>query len=121
MNYNFKIIVFTDDPNFSISLTQECDRYGFSLFFTDDLFGVNQEISDKTIAVMLIDLNDPSIDPFKLCSDVKKEYGIPVFGVLNNFSKKIQEKAKNAGFDLIFTKKMLLKSIKEVVIHISNE
>ena len=37
------------------------------------------------------------------------------------FSKKMQEDAKKSGFDLIFTKKMLLKSIKEVVIHVSNE
>ena len=36
-------------------------------------------------------------------------------------SKKIQKDAKKAGFDLIFTKKMLLKSIREVVIHVSNE
>ena len=36
-------------------------------------------------------------------------YGLPVFGVLNKFSRNMQEKAKKNGYDLIFTKKMLLE------------
>ena len=56
-----------------------------------------------------------------LCEKIKRIHGIPVFGVLDIFNKKKQQDAKKSGFDLIFTKKMLLKSIKEVVIHVSNE
>ena len=52
---------------------------------------------------------------------IKKKHGMPVLGILNMFSKQVQEKAKKTGFDLIFTKKMLLRSIREVVIHVSNE
>ena len=29
--------------------------------------------------------------------------------------------AKKSGFDLVFTKSMLIKSIKKIIIHISNE
>ena len=46
---------------------------------------------------------------------------LPVFGVLDRFNRENQNRAKKCGFDLVFTKSMLLKSIKEVVIHISNE
>ena len=46
---------------------------------------------------------------------------MPVFGVLNKFSKTVQEKAKKNGYDLIFTKKMLIRSIRDVIIHVSNE
>jgi len=121
MNYEFKIIAFTNDPQFSISLTRECNKYGFSLSFIDSESEIINELDDKIISVTLLDLNNFQEDPFQLCKTIKTDHGIPVFGVLNKFSKQVQERAKKTGFDLIFTKKMLLRSIREVVIHVSNE
>ena len=121
MKYEFKIIVFSNDPSFTMSLATECDKYDFMLAFSDDIKDISAEIGKSIIAVLLIDLNDDTINAFKLCENIKRKYDLPIFGVLNMFSKSIQEKAKNSGFDLIFTKKMLLRSIREVVIHVSNE
>ena len=121
MNYEFKIIAFTDDPQFSISLSRECNKYGFSLSFIDREAEIKDEIDGDIISVVLLDLNNCSENPFDLCQSIKINHGMPVFGILNQFSKKVQEKAKEAGFDLIFTKKMLLRSIREVVIHVSKE
>tara|TARA_Y100000814_G_C12263546_1_gene379275 strand:- start:271 stop:639 length:369 start_codon:yes stop_codon:yes gene_type:complete len=121
MNYEFKIIAFTDDPDFSISLTRECSRYGFSLSFVDLESDLIDEIDDESISVILLDINHYKKNPFKLCESIKITYGVPVFGLLDKFNKEVQEKSKKTGFDLIFTKKMLLRSIKEVVIHVSNE
>jgi len=121
MNYEFKIIAFTNDPNFSISLATECNKYGFSLSFIDNESQFEGELDSKVISVALLDLNNFEQDPFKVCQKIKMNYGIPVFGVLDKFSKKVQVSAKKTGFDLIFTKKMLLRSIREVVIHVSNE
>ena len=121
MNYEFKIIAFTDDPQFSISLARECNKYGFSLSFIDEELEIKNEVNSDIISIVLLDLNNYFKDSFYLCQDLKINYGMPVFGVLNQFSKKMQEKAKDAGFDLIFTKKMLIRSIREVVIHVSKE
>ncbi len=121
MQYEFKIIAFTNDPQFSILLTRECDKYGFMLTFIDNINEIKEELDDSIISVAILDLNETSLDPFSLCVDIKKEHGLPVFGVLQKFSKHMQEKAKKHGFDLIFTKKMLIRSIREVVIHVSNE
>ena len=121
MKYEFKIIVFSNDPSFSMSLASECNKYDFMLAFVDSIDNINDEIGKSTIAVLLVDLNEKSINPFKLCQKIKNAYELPVFGVLNMFSKSTQEKAKKSGYDLIFTKKMLLRSIREVVIHVSNE
>ena len=121
MKYEFKIIAFTDDPDFSISLATECNKYGFLLSFIEDLEEINSELENNVIIVTLLVLHEYSCDPFKLCESLKNKHGVPVFGVLNTFSKQLQEKAKTSGFDLVFTKKMLIKSIREVVIHVSNE
>ena len=121
MNYEFKIIAFTNDANFSISLAGECNKYGFSLSFIDSESQLIDELDNKIISITLLDLNNFEEDPYKLCKNIKISHGMPVFGVLDKFSKQIQERAKKMGFDLIFTKKMLLRSIREVVIHVSNE
>jgi len=121
MKYDFKIVAFTENADFSISLATECNKYGFSLAFIDKEEDLKQEIDSDTIIVVLIDLNNKKYDSFRLCEKIKKYHEVPIFGVLDMFNKKIQEEAKQSGFDLIFTKKMLLKSIKEVVIHVSNE
>ena len=121
MKYEFKIIAFTNDPDFSISLATECNKYGFLLSFIEDLEQIDSELEDDGIVVTILDLHNCSSNPFKLCKAIKNQYGIPIFGVLNTFSRQLQEKAKKSGFDLVFTKKMLIKSIKEVAIHVSNE
>ena len=121
MNYEFKIIVFSEDADFSISLATECNKYGFLLSFIDKEEDIKEEVDTNIIIVTIIDLNSKKYNGLNLCKTIKLEYSIPIFGVLDMFSKKIQEDAKKAGFDLIFTKKMLLKSIREVVIHVSNE
>ena len=121
MKYEFKIIAFTNDPDFSISLATECNKYGFLLSFIEDVREISSELESNIIVVTILDLHEYNVSPFKLCELIKTKYEIPVFGVLNIFSKKLQEQAKKSGFDLVFTKKMLIKSIREVVIHVSNE
>ena len=121
MDNQFNINMFSNDAEFCSSVAIECNKYGFLLSFIEDLDQIDSELEDDVIVVTLLDLHDFSSDPFKLCKAIKNQYGIPIFGVLNTFSRQLQEKAKKSGFDLVFTKKMLIKSIKEVVIHVSNE
>ena len=121
MQYEFKIIAFTNETQFSIDLATECNKYGFSLDFLEKAGDIESQIADDIVAAAIIDLNDDRFDPFNLGQSIKNLHGLPVFGVLNKFSRKIQEKAKKNGYDLIFTKKMLIRSIRDVIIHVSNE
>ena len=74
---------------------------------------VYQEIIDLTC--------DDEIDPYLLGEKMRIVSSLPIFGVLDKFNRSKQNRAKDCGFDLVFTKSMLLRSIKEIVIHISNE
>ena len=118
MNNEFKIIVASNDSKFSIDLTNECHKYGFNLSFIDDCTQIDNETQNEVIAVMVVDLDD-DINIIEFCTFVRKNYGLPIFGVINKLNSKIQKQAKENGLDLIFTKKMLLNSIREVVIHVS--
>ena len=118
LHQEFKILVISNDSKFSINLANECHKYGFNLSFIEDHSKIDTEITDGVIAVMIIDLNNEN-NGFELCKKIREKFGIPIFGVMNKLNLKMQKRAKENGFDLIFTKKMLLNSIREVVIHIS--
>ena len=119
MNYEFQIIVATDDSDFSINLATECNRYGFLLSFINSSEDIVRELSDSVISVVILDLNDKSVNSYDLCREIKEKYGLPIFAIIEKLNKSIQIETKDVGFDLIFTKKMLLNSIREVVIHVS--
>ena len=122
MNNDFNIYVYSNDANFCSSLAIECNNYGFELTFfepknMESVFGKN----DTLISVVIIDLTMiDRVNPFDLGQNARMISDFPVFGVVKKFNKKDQEEAKRMGFDLIFTKKMLLRSIRDVVIHISD-
>ena len=122
MNSEFNINVFSDDAKFCSSLAIECNKYGFGLtFFEEHDFDNRKMLESALVSVVVIDLTCDEIDPYKLGKNMRISSDLPIFGILDKFNRKKQNKAKESGFDLVFTKSMLLRSIKEIVVHISNE
>jgi len=123
MQNQFNINIYSEDAEFCSSLAIECNKYGFDLTFFDFNDIEKNKLKDSTlISVIIVDLSSQSgIDPYKLGEDARIKTGLPIFGVLDKFNRKDQNKARTCGFDLVFTKKMLLRSIKEVVIHIDDQ
>ena len=113
--------VFSDDAQFCSALAIECNKYGFDLSFFEKN-NVKTLIESKDISVVIIDLtSDKLINPYKLGKLIHISSDIPVFGILDDLVRQNQIKAKECGFDLVFTKSILLRSIKEIVVHISNK
>ena len=123
MSSELNIYIYSEDVNFSSALALECNKYGFELTFFED--SNMKEIFDKHdsfVSVVIIDLgNDYENRKLKLGEKARINSNYPIFGVVNKVDKKIQNKSKDYGFDLIFTKRMLLKSLKKVVVHISSQ
>ena len=119
----FNINIFSDDPEFCSSLAVECNKYGFGLTFFEKKDISNKELLESAIvSVVIIDLTcDNVFDPYELGKQMRVSSDLPIFGILNKFNRRNQNHAKSCGFDLVFTKTMLIKSIKEIVVHISNE
>jgi PleD family two-component response regulator len=122
MEEQFNINIFSNDPEFCSSLAVECNKYGFGLtFFEESDFDNKKLLESAIVSVVIIDLTTKSMDPYKMGKNMRVSSDLPIFGILDRFNRKDQNKAKNCGFDLVFTKTMLLRSIKEIVVHISNE
>jgi len=116
----FNINVLSDDAVFCTSLATECNKFGFLLSFFDkgDVLYKNDLFSTESLSVSIIDLDD---DNLNIINHIRKTSKLPVFGVCARLTKSLQSKAKNKGYDLVFTKSLLISSIKRIIIHISNE
>ena len=118
----FNINILSDDPIFCTSLASECNKFGFSLtFFKEEDIGDEKNINSNMISVNIIDLDILDSDPYDIARKLRITSNSPIFGVFNQFNKQLQAKAKKTGYDLVFTKSMLIKSVKKIIIHVSNE
>ena len=90
-------------------------------FFEEKDIGNEKIIDSDMISVNIIDLDIPDSNPYDIAKKLRITSNLPIFGVFNQFNKQSQAKAKKSGYDLVFTKSMLIKSIKRVIIHISDE
>jgi len=123
MNKDFILHVLSDDANFCSALALECNSYGFELTFFEMLDLKNDFISDNNFfSVIIIDLNEKDLDErLKAAEKIRLKTDFPIFGTANKLSKKLQNKTKDYGYDLIFTKRMLLKSLKKIVVHVLDQ
>ena len=122
MDDQFNINIFSNDAEFCSSVAIECNKYGFGLnFFEEKDIENKKNLELGTVSVAIIDLTCEEQDPYLLGKNMRIKSSLPIFGVLDRFNREKQNKAKDCGFDLVFTKSMLLRSIKEIVVHISNE
>ena len=120
MNSDINLLIYSEDANFSSALALESNKYGFELTFFEVKSMQNYvENSYSLISIVIVDLDSSGENNcLKLGEDIKRISKFPLFGVVNRITKNIQHKSKDYGFDLILTKRMLLKSLKKVVIHI---
>lgn len=123
MNHvQFNINVLSEDAVFCTSLATECNKFGFMLTFFDEKdIGEDNFNQSYEISVNIVDIDIPGTNPFDIAKKLRISSNLPMFGVFQQFNKGLQAKAKKSGYDLVFTKSMLLKSIKKVIVHISNE
>ena len=75
----------------------------------------------NNISIIIIDLSDNEDEALHLGEKSRINSNYPLFGVVDVLNKNIKHKSKDFGFDLIFTKQILLKSIRKVIIHTSNQ
>ena len=118
----FNINIFSNDPTFCTSLASECNKFGFSITFFEENDIDSEKLSESSfISVNIIDLDSQDPNPYNMAKKLRIASNLPIFGVFSSFSKQLQAKAKKSGFDLVFTKSILIKSVKKIIIHISNE
>ena len=105
-----KIAILSNEGEFCMNLVSiSSNRY--DLFFPKK----QSDIVNSNIKFAIIDLNDKSVNPF----DIVKGHFL-LIGVMNSLNKKIELKARDAGYNITFTKKMLLKNFTTIIGQLNN-
>ena len=109
----FKIAAFINDATFSANLAHTCNllHYGLSFPQLENYLPIEN--------CVIIDLNDQALNPFKLGRKLKQN-DIVVFGLVNRLNKTLQEKANEAGFDLVFPKSLFCKNLSVIANQVKN-
>ena len=106
-----KLAIISNESDLCMNITHSNSTVGLDLFFPNN----TDELNTVNVNIVVVDLNDKTISAF----DIKKSNFI-LIGVMNRLNKHIERKAREKGYDIIFTKSMLIKNYKTIINQIFN-
>ena len=104
---NTKISAFINEPHLCANLAKICNNNSYSIHFPKSIDDLNSS------NYVLIDLDDISLNPYKISNDIKKS--IVVFGLVNRLNKTIQSNANKSGIDLVFPKSLFCPNLVSII------
>lgn len=111
-----KILIVDDNPEI-LDLMKEILSDEFEVLTANDgseAFEIKN--SDKSIRVILTDIQMPIMDGFELCRAIRKTDPLSIIiGITGNYGVLTAFEARDAGFDDIYTKPLDLDEIVTVV------
>ena len=86
MQYEFKIIAFTNETQFSIDLATECNKYGFSLEFLDNIEDIEKKYKSPQGIYRPVNFNKNSYGPVSLRNSLGNSLNQTAVSLLNKIS-----------------------------------
>ena len=106
-----KLAIISNESDLCMNITHSNARVGLDLFFPNNA----HELVNVDANIVVVDLNDKTISAFNI-----KKSNFILIGAINRLNKHIERKAKDSGYDIIFTKSMLIKNYKTIINQIIN-
>ena len=105
------IAIISNEGEFCMNIASMSSSLPCDIVFLEK----HRDIINLNIECVIIDLNDSSIRPFDI---VKGNYVL--VGVMNKLNKRIEIKARDAGYNITFTKKMFLINFTTIIKQLAN-
>lgn len=93
--YN-KILIIDDDEDLSMIISDMLENYGYQVTCAVDSDSAFDLLSNNTYHIILLDINLPDSDGFKLCKELRRTSTIPVIFA----SARTSETDRITGFDI---------------------
>ena len=106
-----KLAIVSNESDLCMNITHSNTTVGLDLFFPETTY----ELASIDVNIAIIDLNDRAIAAFNI-----KKSNFILIGVINRLNKHIERKARDSGYDIVFTKSMLIKNYKTIITQIIN-
>lgn len=109
------IIALQDDLFFGVKIEHAAKRAGLSVTFVKSEQAVMEALA-KTPAILIVDLNTPSVDPPALIGRVKSEFpSVPAIGYVSHVQTELRERASAAGFDAVLPRSVFSARLEEIL------
>ena len=106
-----KLAIISNESDLCMNITHSNSTVGLDLFFPNNI----HELNNVDANIVVVDLNDQTISAFNI-----NKSSFILIGVINRLNKHIERKARESGYDIIFTKSMLIKNYKTIINQILN-
>lgn len=116
-----KILVTDDDPDGAFATQTLLERMGHHVVVTHDGAAALKQVSFDKPDLVLLDLNLPDTDGYKICTEMRKSPALrntPIFAFTGLENPKVAAEAKAAGFTDVLIKSMNFDNVREKVSYI---
>ena len=111
-----RILAVVQDLFFRAKIMAAANRVGFPLEFVAD--GNQTFGAEPAPNLILVDLNDASLDPIDLIRRLKADparKAIPVVGYLSHVQQELQREARKAGCDVVLPRSVFSQNLDELL------
>lgn len=120
-----KIFIVEDDNTLKEELIELLRNYGYDTETSNNYQNIVQEILNKEIDLILLDVNLPYYDGFYICREIRKKSNVPIIIVTSRNSEMDEIMSMNLGADDYITKpyntQILLGHISAVLKRVKKE
>jgi len=112
------VLAIVDDLFFASKIRGTGEQVGAHVLFARTIDDALQKVREQTPALIVVDLNVRSCDPFELGKDLKTDEtcaAVPLLGFFSHVQTELQRAAKDAGFDRVMPRSLFSQKLSEIL------
>jgi CheY-like chemotaxis protein len=118
MHQKKKILAVVDDLLFTVKISDAAKRVGLEVDFLKSEHDVVQKATDDKPLLIIIDLNNNSIDPLSLIAKLKTDGDlkkISLIGYLSHVQGELKQQAHEAGANIVMARSAFSQNLQQIL------
>jgi CheY-like chemotaxis protein len=113
-----KILAVVDDLLFTVKISDAAKRVGLDVEFLKSAHDVVQKATHEKPLLIILDLNNNSVDPLPLISKLKDDgdlKNISIIGYLSHVQGELKQKAHEAGANIVMARSAFSQNLQQIL------
>ena len=118
MHQKKKILAVVDDLLFTVKISDAAKRVGLDVEFLKSEHDVVQKATDDKPLLIIVDLNNNSIDALSLISKLKNDGDlkkISLIGYLSHVQGELKQQAHEAGANIVMARSAFSQNLQQIL------
>lgn len=118
MAKNKKIVAAVEDLFFVVKINDLAKRSGFQIEFLKGQGAIVERIAAEPPAILIVDLNNATIDPVSLIAQVKavpEAKSTSVIGFVSHIEAELKQRAQEAGANMVLARSAFSTNLPQIL------